>query len=113
MVHIGNGIANSSKTPNLSPAYACFACVVPVLCARRATTRASFPFAISTTGGKINNLVARSQSRVVVARKGPCYVFSPWEVPDRARHRDVYASLAPRVCSSSGAFCEGVDGDPF
>jgi hypothetical protein len=41
-------------------------------------------------------------------RGGALDAFSPWEVLDRARRRDVAQVLPPRVCSPEGAFWEGV-----
>ena len=53
---------------------------------------------IQTSAGKIDNPAGTPQTGVVVALKGPSYVFSPWELPDRARRRDVY-----KVCSQGFA----------
>ena len=39
---------------------------------------------------------------MVVAPKGPSYVYSPWEVLDRARRRDVYTGLVPKGLVSFG-----------
>ena len=33
---------------------------------------------------------------MVVAPKGPPYIFSPWEALDKARRRDVYTGLVPK-----------------
>ena len=44
---------------------------------------------------------------MVVAPKGPSYVFSPWEAPDRARRRDVYTGLVPKGLLSLRGILEG------
>ena len=62
----------------------------------------NFASTIRTTVGKIDNPAGRPQIRVVVAPKGPYDVFSPWEAPDRAIRRDVYAGLVTK-----GLLCLG------
>ena len=39
---------------------------------------------------------------MVVAPKGPSYLFSPWEAPDRARRKDVCTGLTPKDLLSLG-----------
>ena len=51
--------------------------------------------------------------RVVVAPKGPSYVFPVWEVLDRARRRDVYTGLVPEGLLSFGGIWDGVKANPF
>ena len=57
---------------------------------------------IRTGVGKTDNPAGRPQTRVVVAPKGPSYVFSPWEALDWARWREVYRGLVPKRPLSLG-----------
>ena len=66
-----------------------------------------------TRVGEIDNPEGRPQTRVVVAPKGPSYVFSPWKAPYRARQRDVYTGLVPKGLLSFGGFLGGVKAKPF
>ena len=72
-----------------------------------------FHSTIWTRVGKIDNPRGRPRTRVVVAPKGSSYVFSPWEAPDRARRRDLYASLVPKGLLFLGGIFRGGKSQPI
>ena len=73
----------------------------------------SFPSAIRTRVGKIDNPARRPQTRVLVAPKGPSNVFTSREAPDRARWRDVYTGLVPEDLLSLGGTLGGGKSQPI